>query len=114
MIFYRSKVFPMSPHFFAITHPYRTDFVTNPIDSESKIMSEHFEYLQDLMNHGKLYLAGPTLKEDDPFGIYIFCAKTLDEARQLLEKDPSIKAKIQAITTLRPLRVSLHDCGLDE
>ena len=100
----------MSPHFFAITHPYRKDFVTNPIDSESQIMSEHFEYLQDLMNHGKLYLAGPTLKETDPFGVYIFSTATLDETRELLEKDPSIKAKLQKISTLRPLRISLHDC----
>jgi len=76
-------------------------------------MSEHFEYLQDLMNHGKLYLAGPTLQEDDPFGIYIFCTDTLEESRELLEKDPSVKAEIQNITTLRPLRISLHDCGLD-
>ncbi len=103
----------MSPHFFAITHPYRKDFITNPIDSENQIMSNHFEYLQDLMNHGKLYLAGPTLQENDPFGIYILCTETLEEAKKLLENDPSVKAKIQKITTLRPLRVSLHDCGLD-
>jgi len=64
-------------------------------------MSDHFEYLQDLMNHGKLYLAGPTLQENDPFGIYIFIANSLDEARQLLVNDPSIKAKIQTISTLR-------------
>ena len=61
----------MSPYFFATTHPYRTDFVTKPIDSETNITSEHFEYLRDLMNHGKLYLAGPTLQENDPFGVYI-------------------------------------------
>ncbi|MFX1251925.1 MAG: YciI family protein [Promethearchaeota archaeon] len=104
----------MSPHFFAITHPYRKDFVINPIDSESKIMKEHFEYLQDLMNHGKLYLAGPTLQENDPFGIYIFSTETLDESRRLLENDPSVKAKLQTITTLRPLRISLHDCTSDK
>ncbi|MHA1977588.1 MAG: YciI family protein [Candidatus Hodarchaeales archaeon] len=104
----------MSPHFFAITHPYRKDFVTKPIESESKIMSEHFEYLQDLMNHGKLYLAGPTLQENDLFGIYILCTETIEESQKLLENDPSIHAKIQTITTLRPLRISLHDCGLED
>ncbi len=103
----------MTPHFFATTHPYRKDFVSKPIDSENTIMSEHFKYLQDLLNHGKLYLAGPTLQEDDPFGVYIFKAETLKDARKLLEEDPSVKAKIQTITTLRPLRVSLHDCGLE-
>ncbi len=103
----------MSPHFFAITHPYRKDFVVNPVDSESEIMIEHFEYLQDLMNRGKLYLAGPTLRDDDPFGVYIFSTETLDETRQILENDPSVKAKLQTISVLRPLRISLHDCGLE-
>ena len=103
----------MSPHFFAITHPYRKDFVAEPIDSESEIMIDHFEYLKDLMDRGKLYLAGPTLQEDDPFGIYIFSAETLDETRQKLEDNPSVKAKLQTISVLRSLRISLHDCSLD-
>ena len=103
----------MPPNFFAITHPYRKDFVANPVDSESEIMIEHFEYLQDLMNRGKLYLAGPTLHEDDPFGIYIFSTETLEEARQILDNDPSVKAKLQTVSVLRPLRISLHDCGLN-
>ncbi len=103
----------MSPHFFAITHPYRKDFVANPVDSESEIMIDHFEYLQDLMNSGKLYLAGPTLQKNDPFGVYIFSTETLEETRRLLENDPSVKAKLQTISILRPLRISLHDCGMD-
>ena len=104
---------PMSPHFFAITHPYRKDFIVNPVDSESEIMIEHFEYLQDLMNRGKLYLACPTLRDDDPFGVYIFSTETLDETCEILENYPSVKAKLQTISVLRPLRISLHDCGLE-
>ena len=98
----------MSNHFFAITTPYRKDFIINPIEKENKIMSDHFLYLKGLLNQGKLYLAGPTLKEDDPFGVYIFIAENEEEALTFLENDPSVKAGIQHITTLRPIRISLQ------
>ncbi|MHA1968567.1 MAG: YciI family protein [Candidatus Hodarchaeales archaeon] len=98
----------MSPHFFAITTPYRKDFIINPIDKENKIMNDHFLYLQGLLEDDKLFLAGPTLQEDDPFGVYIFIAKNEEEGRKILENDPSVKAGIQQITAFRPMRVSLH------
>ncbi len=98
----------MSTHFFAITTPYKKDFIINPIKEENRIMSDHFLYLQGLLDQGKLYLAGPTLKEDDPFGVYIFIAGNEEEARELLEDDPSVKAGIQQITTFRPMRISLQ------
>jgi uncharacterized protein YciI len=107
-------VVQMPPHFFAITHPARKDFLINPTEEENKIMSDHFKYLQQLLKEDKLYLAGPTLQEDDPFGIYIFKTKTGEEARRLLEQDPSVQAKIQNITTFRPLRISLHRCEKTE
>ena len=70
-------------------------------------MSDHFNYLKKLLESKKLVLAGPTLIEEDPTGILIFEAESIVEARYLLESDPSVKAGIQNIVDLRPIRLSL-------
>ncbi|MHA2062275.1 MAG: YciI family protein [Candidatus Kariarchaeaceae archaeon] len=95
---------------YAIITPSRKDFITNPREEDSQIMSEHFLYLKKLLEEGKLYLAGPTLIEEDPFGLYIFDTETEEEARTLLDNDPSVKAGIQIVTDFRPIRLSLTRC----
>ncbi|MHA2091018.1 MAG: YciI family protein [Candidatus Kariarchaeaceae archaeon] len=97
-------------NFYAIITPSRKDFITNPREEDSKIMSDHFLYLKKLLEDGKLYLAGPTLIEEDPFGLYIFDTETEEEARALLDNDPSVKAGIQIVTDFRPIRLSLTRC----
>ncbi len=94
-------------HYYAVIRPTRKDFITNPKDEDNQIMSDHFLYLKDLLEKGKLYLAGPTLIEEDPFGLYIFETETEEEARKLLEEDPSVVAGIQLIDDFRPIRISL-------
>ncbi|MFW9819040.1 MAG: YciI family protein [Candidatus Thorarchaeota archaeon] len=94
-------------HFYAIIKPYRQDFITNPKEKENNIMSEHFIYLKSLLKQKKLILAGPTLIPDDPFGLIILEVNTEEEAKDLLENDPSVKAKIQNVVDLRPIRISL-------
>ncbi|MFX1454663.1 MAG: YciI family protein [Promethearchaeota archaeon] len=94
-------------HFYAIIRPYREDFITNPNDEEDKIMVNHFNYLKSLLNQKKLYLAGPTLIPEDPFGLVIFETETAEEAKHLLENDPSVKLGIQKISDFRPIRLSL-------
>jgi uncharacterized protein YciI len=98
---------PEKQHFFAVIKPYRQDFITNPKKEEERIMSDHFYYLKSLQKQKKLFLAGPTLNLEDPFGIIIFETETEEEAKQLLEDDPSIKAGIQNIDDFRPIRLSL-------
>ena len=94
-------------HYYAIIKPYRQDFLTNPKENENKTMEDHFFYLKSLLDQKKLYLAGPTLITEDPFGLIILEAKTMEEAKELLENDPSIKSGIQQIADLRPIRLSL-------
>lgn len=94
-------------HFYAIIKPYRQDFITNPKKEEEEIMTDHFNYLKSLLKKKKLFLAGPTLIPEDPIGIIILEAETEHEAKTLLENDPSVKAGIQKIADLRPIRLSL-------
>ncbi|MFW9882011.1 MAG: YciI family protein [Candidatus Thorarchaeota archaeon] len=94
-------------HFYAVIKPYRPDFITNSKEEEEKIMSDHFQYLKSLLKQKKLFLAGPTLIPKDPFGIIIFETESEEEAKILLENDPSIKAGIQKIEDFRPIRLSL-------
>ncbi|MFX1328934.1 MAG: YciI family protein [Promethearchaeota archaeon] len=94
-------------HYYAIIKPYRQDFITNPNEEEDKIMSDHFSYLKSLLRQKKLVLAGPTLILEDPFGLIILEGETEEDARKLLEKDPSIIAGIQQIADFRPIRLSL-------
>jgi uncharacterized protein YciI len=94
-------------HFYVVIRPYRKDFLITPKEEEDKIMKDHFQYLKLLLKQKKLFLAGPTLIPEDPTGIIILETKTEEEARQLLENDPSIKAGIQKIADFRPIRLSL-------
>ncbi len=94
-------------HYYVIIKPYRQDFITNPKENEDKIMEDHFYYLKSLLKQKKLYLAGPTLISEDPFGLIILEAESEEEARELLENDPSVKAGIQEIVDFRPIRLSL-------
>lgn len=93
-------------HFIGKIVPYRQDFITNPKEEESKIMSDHFIYLKDLLEKKKLVFAGPTLMLEDPYGVLIFETDSQEEAKNLLKKDPSVKAGIQIIDDLRPIRLS--------
>lgn len=94
-------------HYLGMIQPYRADFIANPDEDEMEIMKEHYEYLKGLLESGKLVLAGPTTEETDPVGIYIFETDNLKAARELFENDPSIKAGIQKIIRLQPMRISL-------
>jgi len=57
-----------------------------------KLQKAHMDNINKLATNGKLVLAGPFFGNDDLRGIYIFNVKTLEEAQQLTETDPAIKA----------------------
>lgn len=95
-------------HFFGIIKPVREDFMINSTEEDEKIMGEHFIYLKGLLKEGKLILAGPVTNEKKPMGIFIFECETIDEAKELFENDPSVKAGIQNIVSLEPFKLSLY------
>jgi len=94
-------------YFIAIIKPKRDDFLTNPDNKEMAIMSDHFLYLKNLMQKGLILLAGPTLNNENPFGIIILNITSKKEAQRLLNHDPSIKQNIQQLVELEPFKVSL-------
>ena len=55
----------------------------------------HMKNMGDLVQQGKLIVAGPMAKNDKQYeGIFILNVKTIEEANKLLDTDPAIKAKL--------------------
>jgi uncharacterized protein YciI len=106
-MFFFTNMTPEKNHFYAIIRPYRNDFIIAPKVKEEEVMARHFTYLKSLLENGKLFLAGPTLIDSDPFGVIIFETETEEEAKELLMDDPSIKIGIQNVADFRPIRLSL-------
>ncbi|WP_462409904.1 YciI family protein [Neobacillus sp. Marseille-QA0830] len=90
--------------FVYLIKPTRPDFLETMTKEESEIMGHHFEYLQGLLDEGKLILAGPCL--DGAFGIVVFQVESMEAAYKMMENDPSV---LQGIMTaeIHPYRVSL-------
>jgi uncharacterized protein len=55
----------------------------------------HMENIQRLAKEGKLAIAGPFMKNDKNYrGIFVFNVATVEEAKELVESDPAVSAKI--------------------
>jgi uncharacterized protein YciI len=73
---------------------------TGPVKIEDKKVSDslfkgHMENIGRLVANGKLIVAGPMGKNDKTYrGIFILNVKTAEEARNLLQNDPTIKEKV--------------------
>jgi len=59
-----------------------------------ELQMAHLKNILRLADEGKLILAGPFLDNKDLRGIFIFDVKTIEEAKQLTETDPAIKAGV--------------------
>ena len=91
-------------NYLVIIKPPRTTFEENMTSEEVKVMKEHFNYLQSLLEAKKLILAGPCL--DGAFGVILLNVKSYKEAEELIDNDPSVKAKIMT-PEIHPFRISL-------
>ena len=74
---------------------------TGPKDSDFKgkerddIFAGHMANIGRLAEAGKLAVAGPFEKNDKGYrGLYIFNAKTIEEAQKIVETDPAVKSGI--------------------
>ena len=84
--------------------PVRADFPAALTAEESAVLGRHFAYLQDLLDQGRLALAGPC--EDAAFGIAIFRAEDDEAAQRLVNNDPVIAEGVMT-GEMHPYRMSL-------
>ena len=67
----------------------------NWTEEDEKIVDEHFKHLQTLLKENKLLLAGKTSGlSDDTYGIVIFRAESMNEAKEIMSNDPAIQKGI--------------------
>ena len=79
----------------------------NWTEKEEAIVGRHFEKLQGLLEEGKLILAGKTDGLDEKtFGIVILEVDSEEEARSIMENDPTVAEGIMK-AELFPYRVAL-------
>jgi len=94
--------------FITILRPTRIQMITDrPSEFEEKTVSLHFNYLKDLVNKGIVHLAGLTQTHDETtFGIVIFFAADIAEARALAENDPAVKTGVMTAEVF-PFKIAL-------
>lgn len=64
-------------------------------EDETKIVSQHYEYLRQLTNNGIVLLAGRTRNTDSSsFGIVLFKADSEGTARKIMNEDPAVKGRV--------------------
>lgn len=90
--------------FIYFIRPHKENFAETMSEEEGNIMGVHFEYLKDLLDKGKLILAGP--ETTGKFGIAVIEAESEDEARNIMMNDPAVSSGIVS-PELYPYRVSL-------
>ena len=73
-------------------------------EEEAAVMSEHFVYLQDLLEKEILILAGP--ETTGKFGLALIETESEEEARNIMNNDPAFKKGVCGVT-LYPYRISL-------
>jgi uncharacterized protein YciI len=99
VLFLTSITFAQQPQqkkaFLIRIQPVRATFVTDATKEEGKIMGDHFQYLKKLTAEGKVVLAGPSINGEKTFGLIVVETDTEEEARSIMENDPSYKAGIQ-------------------
>jgi uncharacterized protein len=79
----------------------------NWTEKEEAIVERHFVKLQELLEEGKLVLAGKTEGlEEKTFGIVIFEADAEEEAQLIMQNDPAVAEGIMT-AELFPYRVAL-------
>lgn len=83
----------------------RENWPNDMTKDEEKIMEEHFVYLQNLVKVKKVVLAGPVFS-NPVFGLIIMQVGSEKEAKEILDKDPSVVTGLHTYD-LSPMKLSL-------
>ena len=90
-----------------VLRPVREEMPFEPTEEESRIVSEHYEYLQQLRAEGRLVLAGPSVLPGDTFGLGIFDQKERAEVEAIVAADPAVTSGIMT-AEIRPYRIAVR------
>lgn len=90
--------------FVYIYKPFKENFNETATEEENKIISEHFLYLQNLLEKNILIFAGPEINAK--FGIAVLETNTEEEAERIMKNNPAVVNKVFT-AELYPFRVSL-------
>jgi uncharacterized protein YciI len=90
-----------------VLRPVREEMAFEPTDEESRIVSEHYEYLKQLRAEGRLVLAGPSALPGDTFGLGIFDQDDRGEVEAIVAADPAVTSGIMT-AEIRPYRISVR------
>ena len=90
-----------------VLRPVREEMPLEPTEEESRIVSEHYEYLQQLRAEGRLVLAGPSVLPGDTFGLGIFDQKERAEVEAIVAADPAVTSGIMT-AEIRPYRIAVR------
>ena len=95
------------PRFLCRIWPTRLEMLCGATPDESRIVEEHFAYLEGLADRGVVLLAGRTLNDDPTsFGVVVFDAETQAEAEEIVAADPAVRAGVFR-ADLFPFRIAL-------
>ncbi|MBX7259865.1 MAG: YciI family protein [Candidatus Hydrogenedentes bacterium] len=94
--------------FIYIVRAARLEMLTKgPTPAESRILDEHFAYLEELAKRGTAILVGRTTNNDErTFGLCVLETDSEATARELMNKDPAVWQNVMT-AELFPFRVAL-------
>ncbi len=85
----------MKQYYMVILKTGPKDKVITKKAERDKIFQGHFSNMRTMANAGKLVVAGPIGQNDKTYrGLYIFNAKSMEEALELAKSDPAVSSGI--------------------
>jgi len=93
--------------FLVILRPTRDELPFDPTEDEARIVREHYAYLVQLRDAGKLVVAGPSIKHGDTFGIGVLDVDDKEEAEAIVAADPAVVTGTMT-AEIRPMRIAVR------
>lgn len=90
-----------------VLRPARDEMPFDPTAEESRIVGEHYAYLQALRAEGRLVLAGPSALPGDTFGLGVFDQENRAEVEAIVAQDPAVRSGIMT-AEIRPFRIAVR------
>ena len=84
--------------------PPRPTFAQDMTADERAEMLEHVKYMREMFAAGRILIYGPVMAASGGYGMGVFEVENEEEARKLMEADPTIKSGLNKFE-FSPMRV---------